>query len=224
MHLPVRVICRESADHEWTELSRLIDVTPFGARLRLKRPTEIGRLLLLIMAMPRQLRCFDHIEDQYRVWSLVRNLKPLDPATEKGAILEIGVAFVGKHSPVSFLSNPAQIYDIAPLEKDQWSLKPKARRDKRKESRHTIPIEVTIEPFGDAATAGQKENTVTENISHKGAAVFSTLDLQPGRFLRMSSAQHGVAVFAVVRDRRIGADGIPRLHLEFIGGDWPLVE
>jgi hypothetical protein len=38
----------------------------------------------------------------------------------------------------------------------------------------------------------------------------------------MSSAEHGVAVFAVVRDRRIGADGIPRLHLEFIGGEWPL--
>jgi len=206
-------------------MSRLIDVTPFGARLRLMRPTEIGRLLLLIMAMPRQLRCFDHIEDQYRVWSLVRNLKQLDPATEKGAILEIGVAFVGKHPPASFLSNPAQIYDIAPLEKDHWSLKEKPKKadtDKRKESRHTIPVEVTIEPVGDATTAGQKENTVTENISHKGAAVFSTLNLQPGRFLRMSSAHYGVAIFAVVRDRRIGADGIPRLHLEFIGGEWPL--
>ena len=216
---------RESADHEWTEMSRLIDVTPFGARLRLKRPTEIGRLLLLSLAMPRQLRCFDHVEDQYRVWSLVRNLKWLDPATEKGALVEIGVAFVGKHPPVSFLSNPAQIYDIVALAEGQWSLKEtpkKAHAAKRKESRHAIPIEVTIEPVGDPATAGQKENTVTENISHKGAAVFSTLDLQPGCFLRMSSAQPGVVIFAVVRDRRIGADGIPRLHLEFIGGEWPL--
>jgi PilZ domain-containing protein len=206
-------------------MSRLVDVTPFGARLRLKRPTEIGRLLLLTMAMPRQLRVFDHAEDQYRVWTLVRNLKQLDPATEQGAMVEIGVAFVGKYPPISFLTNPAQLYDIAPLERGQWSIKeqpPFEASDKRKESRHTIPIEVMIEPVGEAGTAGQKENTVTENISRKGAAVFTTLDLQPGRFLRMSSAQQGAVVFAVVRNRRIGADGIARLHLEFIGAEWPL--
>jgi len=137
---------------------------------------------------------------------------------------------VGKSPPVSFLSNPGQHYDIAPLERGQWSVRERSEKekpkvavtDKRKETRHTIPLEVTLEPVGEAGTAGQKEKTVTENISHKGAAVFSTLDLQPGRFLRVSSTQQNIAVFAVVRDRRIGADGIPRLHLEFIGGEWPL--
>jgi hypothetical protein len=222
-------MCRESVDNEWNEMSRLLDVTPFGARVRLKRPVQIGRLLLLSMNMPRQLRVFDHAEDQYRVWSLVRNLKQLDPATEKGFVVEIGVAFIGKHPPASFFSNPAQVYEIGPPEPGHWSVKeqPKgqpepAAADKRKESRHTIPIEVTIEPVGEADTAGQKEKTVTENISRKGAAVLTTLNLQPGHFLRMSSTQIGAAVFAVVRARRIGADGMTRLHLEFIGGEWPL--
>ena len=211
-------------------MSRLVDVTPFGARLRLKHPIETGRLLWLSLNMPRQLRCFDHVEDQYRVWSLVRNLKRLDPETEKGAVVEIGVAFVGKSPPVSFLKNPAQLYDIAPLERGQWSVKEKSDKekpkalfaDKRKESRHTIPIEVTIELVGETGAAAKKENTVTENISHKGAAVLTTLKVQPGGFLRISSAQLGAAIFAVVRKRRIGADGITRLHLEFIGGEWPL--
>ena len=36
--LPVRVQCRESAEHEWVEMSRLIDVTPFGARFVLTLP------------------------------------------------------------------------------------------------------------------------------------------------------------------------------------------
>ena len=80
--LPARVQCRESLDYQWIEMSRLVDVTPFGARLRLKRPTETGRLLLLTLAMPRPLRCFDHVEDQYRVWSLVRNVKLLEPGRE----------------------------------------------------------------------------------------------------------------------------------------------
>src|ERR1041384_1995711 len=101
LRLPVRVYCRETLNHEWTEMSRLVDVTPFGARLRLKRPTEVGRLLHLTTMMPRQLRCFDHVEDQYRVWSLVRNVKRADPKKEHGAVIEIGVAFVGKHPPRS---------------------------------------------------------------------------------------------------------------------------
>jgi len=72
-------------------LERLVDVTPFGARLRLSRPTESGRLLHLTLPMPRPLRCFDHVEDQYRVWCLVRYVKLLDPNAAKGALVEIGV-------------------------------------------------------------------------------------------------------------------------------------
>src|SRR5258706_14797104 len=94
-------------------MSRLMDVTPFGARLRLKRPIETGRLLLLTLPMPRPLRCFDHVEDQDRVWSLGRNVKLLDPASQKGALVEIGVAFVGKRPPRSFEADPAQRYEVA---------------------------------------------------------------------------------------------------------------
>ena len=100
LKLPVRVQGRNSVGDEWMEMSRLVNVTPFGARLSLKRPTETGRLLHLTLAMPPKLRCFDHIEDQYRVWSLVRNVKLLEPGAD--ALVEIGVAFVGKHPPRSF--------------------------------------------------------------------------------------------------------------------------
>jgi hypothetical protein len=230
--LPVRVYCRESPTHDWTEMSRLVDVTPFGARLRLKRPTEIGRLLLLTMAMPRQLRCFDHVEEQYRVWSLVRNVKLLDPDANKGALLEIGVAFVGKRPPRSLETNPARRYEIAPSgsQAGLWNVREEAGQmlsevsetDKRKESRHTIPIEVLVEVYTDEKGSSPSEKTVTENISRMGAAVFTTLDVLPGRFVKLSSEQYGVSVLAVVRARRLGADGIPRLHLEFIGSEWPL--
>ena len=210
-------------------MSHLVDVTPFGARLRLKRPTEVGRLLWLTLAMPRQLRCFDHVEDQYRVWALVRNLKRLDPQKDNRAVVEIGVAFVGKHPPRSFASDPARCYEIVPSQSGLWAVREESgevlarvNTDKRQESRHTIPLEVTIEVFADNGTFSQVENTVTENISSKGAAVFTTLDLKPGRFLRMSSAHSGTNIIAVVRDRRIGADGIARLHLKFIGSEWPL--
>jgi hypothetical protein len=230
--LPVRVYCRETLEHEWTEISRLVDVTPFGARLRITRPTERGRLLLLTMAMPRQLRCFDHVEDQYRVWSLVRNVRLLDPEAAKGALLEIGVAFVGKRPPRSFETDPGRRYEIAQssAEAGLWSVREKAGQllsevsatDKRKQTRHNIPIEVLVEVFDNEKGTSSSEKTVTENVSRQGAAVFTTLDVLPGRFVKVSSEQYGVTVLAVVRSRRQGADGISRLHLEFIGSEWPL--
>jgi len=229
--LPVRVHCRETFDYQWQEMSRLVDVTPFGARLRLKRPTEEGRLLLLTLAMPRQLRCFDHVEEQYRVWSLVRNVRVLDPKTEKGALVEFGVAFVGKHPPRSYASAPARRYEIAStLSEGLWTVQESADEvlsevnisEKRKETRHNIPLAVTIEAFSDNGTFAESENTVTENISPTGASVFTTLKLDVGRFVRLSSQESGVTVVGVVRTRRAGADGITRLHLQFLGGDWPL--
>ena len=229
--LPVRVHCRESPQPDWEEVSRLVDVTPFGARLRLKRPVEIGRLLLLTMAMPRQLRCFDHVEDQYRVWSLVRNLTLLDPKIEKGAIVEIGVAFVGKRPPQSFQENPLTRYQIAKTKDKEalWAVKEESDElleqmasERRRATRHSIPVEILVEPFGEQGDFLSGESTVTENVSSKGALVFTTLQLPIGRFVRVTSPQHSAQILAVVRDRRTGPDGIGRLHLEFIGSEWPL--
>src|SRR3954462_747949 len=102
LKLPVRVRCRETKDLDWTEITRLIDVTPFGAGFTLKRPIEKGRLVHMTIPLPRQLRVFDHVEDQYRVWALVRRIKPVAPPGAKTVIFEIGVAFIGKHPPRSY--------------------------------------------------------------------------------------------------------------------------
>jgi hypothetical protein len=229
--LPVRVLGRESLDDEWIEMSRLVDVTPFGARLRLKRPTETGRLLLLTLPMPRPLRCFDHVEDQYRVWSLVRNVKLLDPASYKGALVEIGVAFVGKRPPASFEADPSRRYEIArsiteiglsAVTESSELISEISATDKRKETRHSIPTEVLIEVMGPDGSLVQSESTVTENISCHGAAIFTTLDLSPGQFVKLTSPQYQSALLAVVRDRHIAPDGIVRLHLEFVGCEWEM--
>src|SRR6266496_146738 len=89
LKLPVRVRCREALDLEWTEITRLIDVTPFGASFTLKRPVEKGRLLHMTIPMPRQLRVFDHVEDQYRVWSLVRHIRTTTPPGSTSLLFEV---------------------------------------------------------------------------------------------------------------------------------------
>ncbi|MDT5158849.1 MAG: hypothetical protein QOC99_1090 [Acidobacteriota bacterium] len=231
--LPVRVRCRESAEHEWTEMSRLIDVTPFGARFMLTHPTERGRLLHMTLPMPRQLRCFDHIEDQYRVWALVSNVRS---HTQVGAgdelrqmCYEIGVAFVGKTPPASYIREPATLYVVESLssENSLWKLREAERLaaddvSRSKETRLQMALSVRIEVFDDGGVVCASEQTVTENISRRGASVWTTLKVERGRFVRLTSIETGLSVVAAIRAARPGPDGIPRLHLEFIDQQWPL--
>jgi len=240
LYLPVRVMCREAVGFEWTEMTRLLDVTPFGAAFTLSRQTEPGRLLHLTLAMPRQLRCFDHIEDQYRVWSLVRHVREAKQPQGAGVGLpkgtglprfEIGVAFVGKNPPKSFNADPSTRYEIESLSADGswWEAREKdstpangAVPPRAEATRLSMPVEVTVEVLSEKGEEQMSEQTVTENISRSGASVFTSLKIDRGRFVRVRSARFTLAVLSVVRGRRKGADNIDRLHLEFIDRAWPL--
>lgn len=229
--LPVRVHCRESADYEWVEMSRLVDVTPFGACFPLKRPTERGRLLHLTLPMPRQLRCFDHVEDQYRVWALVRHVR-VQMQSGAGAhglpaSYEIGAAFTSKHPPASYLREPSTLYDVEPLSsgQDLWQLREVEKGQslpRSTETRLQMAVSIRIEVFDAEGRVVESEATVTENISRRGAAAWTTLKIARGRFVRVSSDESGLSIMAVVRGARAGPDGIPRLHMEFVDKQWPL--
>jgi len=236
LQLPVRVMCRETAGFEWVEMTRLLDVTPFGAAFRLARPTEPGRLLQLTMPMPRQLRCFDFTEEQYRVWALVRRLQPREGddagGSETGSTrFEIGVAFVGKHPPVSYLKDPSTRYEPtgSPMQNDIWEVQEKSAPDggpharpRSIDTRLQMPVEVSVEVFDEKGGVEVREQTVTENLSRRGASVWTTLQVERGRFVRLTSERYQLSVIAAVRASRAGADGILRLHLEFIDRQWPL--
>ena len=229
--LPVRVHCRETAGHEWVEMSRLVDVTPFGARFTLTHPTERGRLLHLMLPMPRQLRCFDHVEDQYRVWALTRHVTPRPQFGAGGEELlmqyEIGVAFVGKNPPPSYLKEPTTLYDVdavSPAD-NMWQVRevePAPAASRSEQTRLQLALPVRVEVFDEGGRVCMSEQTVTENISPRGAAVWTTLRVERGRFVRVTSDESGLSVVAAVRAARTGPDGIPRLHLEFIDRRWPL--
>lgn len=229
LKLPVRVHCRETPDFEWVEITRLIDVTPFGAGFPLKHPIEKGRLLHMTIPMPRQLRVFDHVEDQYKVWALVRYVRPLPPEDDKPPVSEVGVAFVGKRPPRSYEEDPARRYEIASSatetvlgEDSDQMLGAMPSAGERMYTRHSIAADVLLETLDEKGMVAQSENTVTENISARGATLFTSLAIAEGRFVRLNSQQYNVTVFAAVRSSSQGADGIRRIHVEFIDREWPL--
>jgi hypothetical protein len=227
LKLPVRVRCRETVDLEWTEITRLINVTPFGAGFTLKRPIEKGRLLHMTIPMPRQLRVFDHVEDQYRVWALVRYVRPTSSPDAKSLIFEVGVAFVGKQPPRSYEGNPSQRFEVGPIKGqlntiEEWLPVESTSSDNRSFTRHNIPVDMLIETFDENGEVEFSEHTVTENISKQGAAIYTTLNLPVGRFIRLSSEQYKQSIYAAVRGFSMGPAGVPRIHVEFIDREWPL--
>ena len=223
LHLPVRVRGRETPTFEWSEITRLINVTPFGAGFALKHPTEKGRLLHMTIPMPRQLRVFDHVEDQYRIWAVVRYMKAV--VADNQTLFNVGVAFIGKRAPISYDAEPWTRYDISTtafqaLAKPEEVLMPIT--DQRVNTRYHIPVDMRLELVDVDGKVSESEHTVTENISAKGATIFTTLHIPQGRFVRLTSEQYRVTAHAAIRSRSTGADGVPRIHVEFIDREWPL--
>jgi hypothetical protein len=225
LHLPVRIQGRETPDFAWTEMTRLNDVTPFGAGFTIKRPTEKGRLLFMTIPMPRQLRVFDHVEDQYRIWAIVRYMKA---RTSNGAIaFDIGVAFIGKRPPASYETEPWKRYDVSTTAFEALTsaddiVTPFLSADERVFTRHNIAVDMKVDVVNESGEVISTEHTVTENISRHSATLFTTLQIEQGRFIRLTSEQYRITTYAAVRTRSTGADGVPRIHVEFIDKEWPL--
>lgn len=224
LSLPVRVQGRETPTFEWTEMTRLTNVTPFGAGFPLKHPTEKGRLLYMTIPMPRQLRVFDHVEDQYRIWAVVRYLK--SAIVDNAPIFNLGVAFIGKRAPASYQTEPWRRYDISnPIfqaSSDADQMLAPLPEDQNVDTRHGIAVDMRLEVLDETGAITQSEQTVTEEISPKAATLFTTLQIPQGRFVRLTSEQYRVTAHAAIRRCSTGADGIPRLHVEFIDIEWPL--
>jgi len=227
----MRVTCRESRGYQWVESTRLLDVTQFGAGFTLKRLTEPGRLLLLTMPLPRQLRCFDHADLQYSVWALVRHFSVFRETTDEGGtIFRGGVAFLGKRPPRSFEADPATRYEPQEhcgAKAELWQVNDPVgaggqRNVARAETRLIVPVEVMVEAYDEAGKISRQEQTVTENLSSRGASIPTGMDVEVGRFLRITSQHDKVSLFAAVRSRRVAPDGIPRLGLEFLHQRWPI--
>ncbi len=226
LRLPIRVLCKETAEYQWTEQSRLVDVSHFGAGFTLTRPVEVGRLIQLTIPLPQRLRCFDHAEPTYSVWSLVRHASAIPRAQPQDSVLfRVGVGFVGKQPPLSYEEDPALRYEPLAIKVGQnsmWKLGKRPLTNQRRETRLMIPLEVIVETLDENGKPSMQEYTVTETISRLGTCVPTNLKVGVGRILKISSTRDNVSVFAAIRSRKVAPDGVARLGLEFVGEHWPL--
>ncbi len=228
--LPVRVEVRIDSKVNWNEVTRLSDVSAFGCGFTLKRPVKRGRLIQMTIPMPRQLRSYDYSEPQYRIWGIVRRCISVERTVTPE--YSVGVAFTGKAPPSGFLDHPSMLFDISRRDESEgfWHIAPAdltadesdLPKELRKQTRYFIPEQLLIEQVDSAGNVIFSETTVTENISLGGASVFTTLKAEAGNFIRVTSERFSVTILSVVRGKRVGEDGITRLHIEFIDRLFPL--
>lgn len=229
--LPSRVEVKINDQVSWNEVTRLTDISAFGAGFSLRRPLKRGRIVLVTVPMPRQLRCFDYSDPQYRVWSLVRRCLPI--RNDKGEVrYSVGVAFTGKNPPAGYIDDPSTLYEITHREEEGlWHIaetdvtsadQVHLSKEERRQTRFFIPETVTLEVLDAEGNICDTETTVTENVSFGGAAVFTSLKVPSGSFVRLTSHRYDIKIISVVRGHRKGADGLPRLHLEFVDHFFPL--
>jgi hypothetical protein len=229
--IPVRVDGQVNKDALWSEITRFNSISAFGAGFELNRKVLVGQLLLLTTSFPAKLRCFDFSEAQYRVWSLVRHCEPIESAPEG---YRVGVAFLGKNPPISHLENPAKRYllssfnqlgfcEITEIDDENSNFIPEEKVFiPRRDERYSIPFEVFIEILDEKQNPLDHDLTFTENVSRHGSAIRTILDAKIGHYVRLNPVGYDLSILAVVRNRRVDEDGIPRLHLEFLDQQFPL--
>jgi hypothetical protein len=228
--LPTRVEVKVDQKFAWNEITRLEDISAFGAAFRLKRPVKRGRMMMISLPMPRQLRCYDYLEPQYRIWGIVRRCLPVCDASG-GQSYAVGIAFIGKNPPQAYLDNPSKLYDISDREDgglwqlteledmpDESDLPPHLRRH----TRFAIPETLLVEMLDENGDVAASETTVTENLSLGGASIFTSFNVEAGSFVRVRSERLDLSIISIVRGKRTGEDGIVRLHIEFIDHLFPL--
>jgi len=222
--LPVKIEAHTPENNVWREVSHIESVSTSNAEFYLTRPLEVGQLILLKMPVKKALRRYDFEKAQYHVWGIVRSCT--ETPRHNLSRYHFSVAFIGQEPPASFRENPSAVYRVIKLVKDGFweisQIKHETEEDRRRDTRYPIPIEVYIAIYDAQDNIVAHEKTVTENVSASGASVFSGLQLKIGDSVKLIKQTGGFSANAIVRNRRVGSDNLPRLHLEFVNGTFPL--
>ena len=208
----------------WSETADVTSLSSSGAGFFLTVPCEVGCLVSLLLPMPVGLRKYDHEKRLYRVWGLVQHCYEAGGDNSTG--FHVGVALIGKEAPAGNVLQPNRSYRVSGMDRNGlWKVEEVDRSFRKRSSmRYWNAIETTLYQLDEELHHISVEKTVTENISETGASVFSELRIAVGDRIRFVSSAPAFSSLSVVRHRRIGIDDRTRIHLEFVGDYFPILE
>ncbi len=217
------VVKSKDADNkQWKEVADVMSFTAGGMAFHIERECKVGTLISLMLAMPEHLRCYDLDKELYRVWGLVQFCQPLNDGGREG--FHVGVAFIGKKPPESYNQNAEQSYRIRGMDDDGlWKIEDaKSSFKVRRHLRYWTAVELYLALVDGKRDSIGGEWTKTENISKRGAAVFTGLEVGVGDRVKFISEKFDFSGLAVVCNKQFRADGKSLLHLQFVENDFPV--
>ncbi len=213
----------KAADNSvWTEQTEAVSFSRNGTGFLLNRDVNAGQLLSLIIPLPKHFRAYDHDREFYRVWGIVQHCHYLAESER----YQVGVAFVGRRSPVDHQLDSQKWYRIVGMGEDGlWKIGESNRPFvTRKHVRFPAQFEVSLATLDDEGNPKTSTDSVTENISLRGAAVLSSLNVNIGDGIRFTMEKPEFSVLAVVRQIRTHNKDTDRIHLEFVTANFPIRE
>ena len=213
---------KDTDNKPWKEVADVMSFTTGGTAFHIERECIVGTLVSLMFAMPAHLRCYDHEKELYRVWGLVQFCQPLNDGGREG--FHVGVAFIGKNAPDSYNQNSDQSYRIRGMDEDGlWKIdEAKSSFKPRRDVRYWTGVDLYLALVDGKRDSIGGEWTTTENISKRGAAVFTALEVGVGDRVKFISEKFDFSGLAVVCNRQLGTDGKFRLHIQFVENDFPV--
>lgn len=196
LHLPTLVRAQD-VDGAWEERATTTDVANGGISLTLERLVPMGQVLFLSLPLPEIFRRHDLKAQAYRVYGLVRHVRPGGPP------YRIGVMLLGKHPPRGYEEDPTALVFL-PSD-------PQAQDENRMHTRYPVTVTMRLKRFSPPA----EELTITENMSLGGARLRTSLDLIRGQMVQVAEMDGPFSAQAMVLSVKRGPDNMSRVNVYF---------
>jgi hypothetical protein len=202
--LPVRIQGRETSGERWEAVARSADVSSGGVGLRVDGPASVGQVLHFSLPLPARLRRYDLADPSYRVYGLVRHV------VRDTSGCRVGALFLGRQPAHEAGPLPASVGGTpVPVER-------------RAHPRYLVRFALHLETEAGPGVTAARERGLAEEIGDWGALVrCGALPVERGARLRVEEIDGHFRTRAEVRGRRVGDDGVCRLHLQFLDGPVP---
>jgi hypothetical protein len=213
---------KDGSDEIFKEITSVSTVSRNGAGFSLSRSCPVGRLVTIVLPLPKELRAYDHENDLYPVMGIVQYCNEGMIGTKK--VFHVGVGFIGKTIPDSFRKNPTQNYRITGMNTDGlWEITESVSEFKnRKKPRHWISFPVTISLIHKEERSITREETFTKNVGAGGVSVTSSLSAVAGDKVKFACKPLDFYAIAIVRNVKSDTEGVSTLHLQFLGEEFPI--